>query len=154
MGRTVLNLSPVSSLEFRSSRSRVTDRRSLSMVSEGVCSLARSRSRRPESRGKYVAPRERTFCRTECNSTCFLFTRHSGASEEDPEFPCSARFAGVIQLISRNSGRRFPSDVFHSEAQSAALFTERAGTAELIGGTVPAVALLELRIPTIEPPPT
>lgn len=36
--------------------------------------------------------------------------------EEEPELPCFARFVGVIQLISRNSGRRFLPDGFHSEA--------------------------------------
>lgn len=48
-------------------------------------------------------------------ASCLQGTR---VYEEDPEFPCLARFAGVIQLISRNSGRRFLSDGFHSEERS------------------------------------
>lgn len=47
------------------------------------------------------------FCHAECNSTYFLFTRHS-VHEEEPASPGFARSVGVIQLISRNSGLAVP----------------------------------------------
>lgn len=55
----------------------------------------------------YVAPLETVLFVAQNairRASCLQGTR---TDEEDPEFPRFARFAGVIQLISRNSGRRF-----------------------------------------------
>lgn len=59
------------------------------------------------SRGN-AAPWDRAFCRAECNSTYFLFTRHLDARKKSRRSPGFARSVGVIQLISWNSGLAVP----------------------------------------------